>query len=69
MQLYQVEMGSIRASLEVTNGRVTAAVPVLVHSVGLPWEKVREWVKMKGGRIEMLSDSKWLSRVPGQKTL
>ena len=57
MQLYEVEMGSITATMEVANGRVISAQPVLVHSVGLRFSKVEEWVKKKGGRIVMLSDT------------
>ena len=56
IELYQVDMGSIRASLEVTDGLVTAAVPVLTHSVGLSIRRVKEWVEKKGGRIVLVAD-------------
>jgi len=61
MQLYQVEMGSIRASLDVEDNVLIRAGPMLKNSVGLRISKVKEWVHKKGGRMELVSDSRWLA--------
>jgi hypothetical protein len=50
-KLYQVHLNQITAGVEVTDGIVTEAAPVLRKFVGARLAKLRTWLMAKGGSI------------------
>jgi hypothetical protein len=71
MKLYQVEVGNIRAGLEVQNDVVTAATS-LKNSIGLRINRVKAWAERKGGTVTLIGqgiaprgkEEPWLTREP-----
>lgn len=43
------------ASLEVRDGRIVRAAPILGWSIGKPWVAVRAWAERKGYGVEEVS--------------